>query len=310
MTPQQTTQRPLNPLDDARALDLPGRDAMLRRDSSVQQFWADHRDLLADAWVEWGDTEDGTTVLDESLFDAGLASAVAQAWDDPTKESGVRDLLTEVAPGVYSFQFFNPERIVDLRDHLEATWDAGIPIRPPYGIVLNRRGAMLDPKSEGYLAAPSFQDFYRLVMDTYMRPIARMLFPDVTGLDTQTFGFSIHYRPDTDTSIRPHTDASSVTLNINLNLPGEEFTGSTVDFFDQVSGEVTPLTFQKGSAMIHHGNVPHSAQPITSGERTNLVLWLFGENGQVPAPGTAVPTLESHERWAVPTAPQGDYAPF
>lgn len=306
-----TMNNATGPLEQARSLERPERAAMLRRDSSVQAFWADNRELLANAWDEWGTTQSGAAIgIDESLLDPDLRAAVTQAWADPATEGAVKDLMHEAAPGVYAFQFFDPERIAALRDHLEAAWDAGIPIRPPYGIVLNRRGGMLDPKSEGFLGAPSFQDFYHLVINTYMRPIARMLFPDIVGVDTQSFGFSIHYQPDTDTSIRPHTDASSVTLNINLNLPGEEFTGSTVDFFDQATGEVAVLSFEPGSAMIHHGNVPHTAQPITSGERTNLVLWLFGENGRVPTPGLTGPTISPHERWTVSTAEQGAYAPF
>ena len=128
-----------------------------------------------------------------------------------------------MAPGVYTAQFFNPEKLSDLRDYLAKAADSGIPVRPPYGIALNRFGAMLDERSEGYLAAPSFQAFYQTLMDRYMRPVARLLFPDITGYDTQTFGFSINYQAGVDTSLRLHTDASAATLNINMNLPGEEF---------------------------------------------------------------------------------------
>ena len=171
-------------LRSARTLELPSRDAMLRRDPSVQAFWADNRQLLADAWSEW-DADDAvaaSVTLDDSLLDPQLRRAVAEAWTDPAAESAVRNLLHEAAPGVFEFQFFDPERLGDLRNYLEAVWDAGIPLRPPYGIVLNRRGAMLDARSEGSLAAPSFQTFYRLLMDSYMRPIARLLFPEITGL--------------------------------------------------------------------------------------------------------------------------------
>ena len=160
--------------------------------------------------------------------------------------------------------------------------DAGIPLRPPYGIVLNRGGAMLDPRSEGYLAAPTFQAFYQDLMDRYMRPIARLAFPEVYGYDSQTFGFSIAWQAGKDTTLRPHTDASSVTLNINLNLPGEDFSGSAVRFFDQESRKVESLTFEPGTAMIHRGHVAHASEPITEGERHNFVLWLYGERGQTP----------------------------
>ena len=143
-----------------------------------------------------------------------------------------------------------------------------------------------------------------------MRPIARLLFPEIVGYDTQTFGFSIHYKPNTDTSIRPHTDASAVTLNINLNLPDESFTGSNVDFYDPSTGKMIGLAFKPGSAMIHRGNVVHAAQPITSGERNNFVLWLYGDYGRMPMQGSERVAIDAKQRWAVPTGALDEFAPF
>lgn len=56
-----------------------------------------------------------------------------------------------------------------------------------------------------------------------------------------------------------HTDASSVTLNINLNLPDEKFSGSEVDFHDASSGELNRLSFKPGIAVLHKGSVAHRA---------------------------------------------------
>ncbi len=289
-------------LQRARSLDLPSREAMLQRAPSVQQFWDKNRHLLSDAWREWEESEQECLFTpDDSLLGANLRDAVVQAWEDPTKESAVRDLWQEVSPGVFQCQFFDPERLADLRGYLEDLANAKIPLRPPYGIVLNRRGAMLDPRSEGFLAAPGFQRFYRELVEKYMRPIARLLFPEVMGYDTQTFGFSIQYQAGMDTSLRLHTDASAATLNINLNLPGEEFTGSEVDFYDPNTGRVKRLTFKPGSAMIHRGNVPHAAQPITSGERSNLVLWLYGDHMQIPQQAEQNVDIDAHLRWTVPS---------
>ena len=236
-----------NQLQLARALNLPTRQAMLNREHSVQQFWSNNNELITNAWSEWelSELNQSAFTLDDSLLDKNLREAITKAWQDPTKEHFVKSLLKEVAPDVYEFQFFDPERLSDLRGYLEQVWSSGIPMRPPYGIVLNRRGVMLDKRSSGYLAAPSFQAFYNEVLNNYMRPISRLLFPEIMGYDTQTFGFSIYYDPNTDASIRPHTDASAVTLNINLNLPGEEFTGSELDFYDQVTGKVTQLSFTR-----------------------------------------------------------------
>ncbi len=300
-----------NALSAARSIERPTREAMLQRAPSVQEFWIQNRDLLEDAWTQWEASQgDFPALLDGSLYDPNLRNAVELAWKDPGRESEVKALWREVFPGVYEAQFFNLERLVTLRDYLDRVADAGIPIRPPYGISLNRGGAMLDKRSEGYLAAPGFQAFYRTMMDTYMRPIARMLFPDITGYDTQTFGFSIQWQPDTDTSLRAHTDASSVTLNVNLNLPGEDFSGSGVRFFDRETQKVDELTFAPGTALIHHGSVPHESMPITQGERSNLILWLYGESGQVARPGIEHQTIEPKQRWSVPSVQDDGFAPF
>lgn len=266
---------------------------------------------MSNAWAEWEESQNGDLFIpDDSLLDSKLRNAVKQAWEDPTKELAVQDLWEEVAPSVFQCQFFDPERLADLRNYLENIADAGIPLRPPYGIVLNRRGAMLDPRSEGYLAAPSFQAFYNELVDKYMRPIARLLFPEVMGYDTQTFGFSIQYQAGMDTSLRLHTDASAATLNINLNAPDEKFTGSEVDFYDSSTGNIKRLSFTPGTAMFHRGNVAHAAQPITSGDRSNFVLWLYGTYGQTPTENKLHTAIDPHKRWTIPSAPKDNSAPF
>lgn len=234
----------LNVLEHARALQIPSRQEMLVRAPSVKQFWDDNRDTLANAWQAWEvSSNSDLTIPNDSLLDKRLYDAVNEAWENPKTESNVKDLWQEVAPGVFMAQFFDPEKLVSLRNYLAKVADAQIPLRPPYGIALNRHGAMLDPRSEGFLAAPGFQAFYQQLLDKYMRPVARLLFPEITGYDTQTFGFSIQWQAGMDTSLRPHTDASAATMNINMNLPGEVFTGSEVDFYDAITGKATRLSF-------------------------------------------------------------------
>lgn len=298
-------------LERARTLELPSREEMLQRAPSVQQFWGVNRSLFSDAWKEWEATNKDTLFApSEALLDAELRIAVAQAWEDPTTEHALKDLVQKVSPGVYQLQLLDPERLKEFRAYLENLADAEIPLRPPYGIALNRLGSMLDQRSEGYLAAPSFQSFYRELLDKYMRPISRFLFPEVMGYDSQTFGFSIQYQAGMDTSLRLHTDASAVTLNVNLNMPGEEFTGSEVDFYNPATGGVNRLSFEPGVALIHKGNIPHAAQPIQSGSRTNLVLWLYGDRGEVPHHREIRDDANAHQRWTVPEAKYDDFAPF
>ena len=302
---------PSNSLELARLLEMPSREAMLHRNPSAQRFWKEHRDLLRSAWQEWEQSrKEPMFGSAASLLDDNLREAVAGAWKDPSTEMSVAKLWHEVAPDVFECQFFDPTRLAELRAYLEDIWNAEIPLRPPYGIVLNRGGAMLDPRSEGFLAAPAFQVLYRELIDTYMRPIARLLFPNLMGYDTQSFGFSIRYEPNKDTSIRPHTDASSVTLNINLNLPGEAFSGSAVHFLNSTTGDVTEVVFKPGVAIMHRGQIAHAAQPIRSGERTNFVLWLYGEHGRTPPPGVEHAVQKAEERWVVPSATLDEFAPF
>lgn len=284
---------------------------MLERHPSVHAFWNQNDSAFEAAWKEW-EAAGGhdSIVLDRSLYAPKLRDAIEKSWATPNQEELVRSLWTEVFPGVYKAQFFDPERLKDLRAYLDHVADAGIPLRPPYGIALNRGGAMLDPRSEGYLAAPGFQDFYRDLMDHYMRPIARLLFPDIVGYDGQTFGFSIQWQAGKDTTLRPHTDASSVTLNINLNLPSETYSGSAVRFMDPVARRVESLTFEPGTALIHHGSVPHASEPILEGERHNFVLWLYGDHGQTSRSGIPSEPASPEARWTVPNIPSDGVAPF
>ena len=295
-------------LERIRGMDRPTREAMLQRTPEAGQFWVDNEGLFQEAWKEWEQTN--PIELDNSIYDSRLRVAVDRAWKAPATEGAVKELWEEVFPGVYKTQFFDPERLSTLRGYMKSAADAGIPLRPPYGISLNRGCAMLDPRSEGHLAAPAFQAFYRELMDIYMRPVSRLLFPDVMGYDTQAFGFSIQWQADKDTSLRPHSDASSVTLNINLNLPGESFSGSAVSFIDPVSRRVEKLHFEPGTALIHHGSVPHASEPITEGQRSNFVLWLYGGNGRVPRPDAEPATIKPRDRWSVPTEPSDGFAPF
>ena len=314
-----------NSIKKARALDLPSRKAMLQREASVSKFWDSNRKLLEEAWAEWEiENKDSLMIPDETLLDPSVRKAVNDAWENPEKENGISDLWEEIIPGVYTVQFFDLERLADFRNYLEAVVNANIPTRPPYGIQLNRHGFMLDERSEGHLAAPNFQKFYNDMMNRYMRPIARLLL-DTYGFDNQTFGFSMQYNPDKDKDLRAHTDASAATLNININLPDEKFTGSQVDFYDQESGKTVQATFEPGKAIIHSGSVPHATHPITSGQRSNLVVWLYGDRMQVPRGGNSsygslggseeskvegAEKVTARERWSIPDAPKDTFAPF
>jgi len=300
----------LSYLDQARRLRVPTREEQLRRDPYVYHFWETNDKLLERAWGEWSETQaPALPTLDSSIYHPDLRRAIEEAWKDPSdKEHTVRSLWKEVAPGVYQCQFFDPDKIHQVRAYLDEAAKAGIPTRPPHGIVLNRHGFMIDPRSYGYLAIPQFQEFYRDLIDTYMRPLGRLFFPDYIQNedDTDSFAFSIAYQAGKDQSIRQHTDASSLTLNINLNLPDghEEFSGSSLYFVDPETGKKHYVDFAPGVAIMHRGATQHAALPITSGERSNLVLWLFGKQHRYGGLPYAY-EMSPEDRWTKPVLDDG-----
>ncbi|MFP3456907.1 hypothetical protein R0J89_11635 [Psychrobacter sp. SIMBA_152] len=62
-------------------------------------------------------------------------------------------------------------------------------------------------------------------------------------------------------------------------------------------GQTKRAIFKPGMAIIHRGSVPHAAHPITSGKRTNMVLWLYGDNMQVPRGVGLNSRIDATQRW-------------
>jgi hypothetical protein len=165
-----------------------------------------------------------------------------------------------------------------------------------------------------------------------------MLFQDRIGCedDLEYYAFTISYdgtsasgTQSKDMELKEHRDASVVTLNINLNLPEEEYGGSDVffrgypaadgwsssDFFAENSKDEDgggTVSFSPGTAIIHLGAHRHGSLPISTahsdrdsegkqtrgGKRFNLVIWMFGKNGDVRiAPYSEEEQLTIKERW-------------
>ena len=72
-------------------------------------------------------------------------------------------------------------------------------------------------------------------------------------------------RSETDDLTSEHVDDSKVTVNFTL---GGDFAGSDLSF-DRL---VVPQ--RPGLAVVHAGDLAHEVEPITAGERFNLVFWL------------------------------------
>ena len=91
-------------------------------------------------------------------------------------------------------------------------------------------------------------------------------------------------------------------LNINLNTAEESegYGGSEVYFVDEHdSAKRRTVRFSPGMAILHKGALRHGATDITGGERLNLIVWLFGEGGEVRvAPYPEGEQMTAAQRWA------------
>ena len=292
-----------SPVELARALIPPT--PVAKRDAAFEdeEFYQRHGELLRAAWREHG-------LADASLADfrsAAVAPSLADAVDalreqpSPEREAAVRALFNETAPGVFCGQLLRADAIAGLRAELARVAASGIPTRRPNG--MNRYGVILDDEVDGAVSN-GLAAFVRALVDAYVRPLGRMLFAELVGAgdDVEQFAFTVRYRPDEDATLAEHRDASVVTLNLNLNAPGEGYGGSALAFQDarEPSARHT-VEFTPGMALIHQGALRHAALPIEHGARENLIVWLFGAEGYVrAAPRPEAERLSLEERWGLP----------
>lgn len=274
----------------------------------MHEWWERHESLFADARREWGRRHPALYELDDAsaerfvnpeLVRAVAACEAAAARGEEIDERPLLALFTEAgAPGVWRFPLFTPAFCTLLLEELEHHEASGIPLRRPNG--MNRYGAILDElgleASLAYLAR------------RFLRPLGQLLYPHLIAAHDADhhYGFVVRYKVGEDVSLAEHADASVLTLNANLGLPGFEggalaFKGTR--FLDRdpqnaAEHEVDFAAFAPGDAILHLGGTYHSARPITAGERVNLILWMFGEHGVVRvAPYDEGERVGAAERW-------------
>ena len=300
-------------------------------------FWNKHEALLARAWRELAPRHAALLHFNES-FEARYISRpllhairtlrrdAASSHDRDIAERDLRALFKLVAPGVWATHaLFTPafrrELLAELR-HREAS---GVPMRRPNG--MNRYGAILEDIGLG----PALHG----LIQAYIKPLAQTFFPAHIGRGDadESFSFAVNYERshspehDHDVSLAEHRDASVATLNVCLGLEGAMegapgFEGGELRFYGDKppplrgrseAGWSTPghvprpahdrefhdVHFVPGLAVLHLGSNRHEALPLRAGARTNMVVWLFGEQGVVRvAPRPEHERLGRRERWA------------
>jgi len=341
-----------SPLELARLLRMPQAIDTQNAEFENESFYNEHGSLIQEAWKEW-EIEHATTlsilnddVKEQGWIETSLAKAIDDAFTNPSEETeaAVKSLWTnnkkgtnKVLPkGVYATQLLSPRGVSYLRNLFDLASTSGIPTRRPNG--MNRYGVILDSNVHGAVPVQPLVEAVEEIIDRIVRPVGRMLFQDRIGCedDMDYYAFTISYdgtsassTQSKDMELKEHRDASVVTLNINLNLPEEEYGGSDVffrgypaadgwsssDFFAENSRDEDgggTVSFSPGTAIIHLGAHRHGSLPITTahsdsnsegkqtsgGKRFNLVIWMFGKNGDVRiAPYSEEEQLTIKERW-------------
>ena len=146
------------------------------------------------------------------------------------------------------------------------------------------------------------------MIQNFIRPIAQTLFPDIVGQEDAIdhFAFTVQYNTSQDVALSEHRDASVVTFNLNLNAV-EDFSrggleGSKLYFIDEKDKSIrNEVEIKPGEALIHRGSLRHAALPLTgSGQRQNLIIWMFGEDGYVrEAKYPEEDQMSPQQRWGV-----------
>ena len=297
-------------LDQVRSLDVPAATATINAEFEHADFWEHNGGLIREAWAELHQQGDGdaqqlslSNVIVPHLLDA---IETTRANPNLANEERVLSAFVETGPSgkgvAYRTRLFTPEGVRALRSELDRATSSGIPRRRPNA--MNRFGCIIDNDVDGAVSLPSLTSFVGDLISDIARPVGRAFFNDTVGEtdDTDFFAFTIRYNAEEDMELKEHRDASVVTLNINLNLPEEHYGGSSLYLLDEDgigTGETRhSIEFEPGMLLIHRGSVRHAALPITSGTRHNMIIWLFGEGGQVRvAPYDEGERLAVEQRW-------------
>ena len=207
-----------------------------------------------------------TGEIQRAWLDAPLSAALALGAG-AARDAALRALLRTDASGVYSVQLFAPEMcalLIEEVEHFSActppTERSRVNSMNRYGVVLNEIG--LELLMDGLAAS-------------VLAPILRLAFPRAgQGVDAH-HSFVVRYAPDEDTSLDPHTDASHCTANVCL---GKDFEGAALTFcgtLGEAAHRRATLRYRHaiGRAVLHLGTRRHGAEPITAGQRFNLIVW-------------------------------------
>jgi hypothetical protein len=292
-------------LEVARALRPPEPSAVSGGEAEHADWWDLHEDVLRRAREEYGQRHPELYRWTPAFLEAFVDPRLREAFG--TKNvTMLRELVRPTSvDNVFSFQLFTPAFVKQFVEELNSHDASGIPRRRPNG--MNRYGAALHELG--------FDDAMQGLVRDLLSPLARTLFPRYVGPSdvTHHYPFTVRYRPDEDVELNEHADASVVTVNVCLEPAADERVlyfkehrtlqhKKTEPFSPraQHGSNGTSPTFvdlsQPGQAVLHLGQIVHGVGPIVASRRSNLVVWLFAEHGDVRIAEYSDSETARHER--------------
>eukprot|EP01018_Ginkgo_biloba_P029452 Gb_08149 [translate_table: standard] len=190
-------------------------------------------------------------------------------------EESFRRIMSEPSSGVYTFSMLQPgfcDLMLEEVENFEKWVNAkNFKIMRPN--TMNKYGAVLDDFG--------LETMLDRLMIEFIGPLASVLFPNLGGSTLESHhGFVVEYSKDRDLELGFHVDDSEVTLNVCL---GKQFTGGELFFrgvrcdkhvnSETYPEEILEYSHVPGQAVLHAGRHRHGAKAITSGHRTNMILW-------------------------------------
>ncbi|KAK7506073.1 hypothetical protein BaRGS_00002795 [Batillaria attramentaria] len=137
--------------------------------------------------------------------------------------------------------------------------------------------------------------------EIYLMPLTSVLFPDCGGgcLDSHK-AFTVIYSTSHDHDLSCHYDNAEVTLNVCLGYEG--FTGGDLYFHgmkdeDEWTRQKLHCQHHLGWGILHRGAHMHGADPLISGTRCNLIMWMRASsvrNKQCPMCGQPPKLVEMY----------------
>eukprot|EP00053_Salpingoeca_punica_P013683 m.123810 g.123810 ORF g.123810 m.123810 type:complete len:834 (+) comp16265_c1_seq1:67-2568(+) len=117
-----------------------------------------------------------------------------------------------------------------------------------------------------------FAQTWYYILKFFINPVVEQAYPGYSIDGRQTLDFIVKYRPDGQPFLRPHHDASTISVNVALNHIGLDFEGGGTRFLRQ---NCTILTNKKGYALFHPGRLTHQHEGLYVTKGTRYILVSF-----------------------------------